>query len=212
MDGFSEILVLLVEIQVFTVSGALAPGPLSMATLGSGLRRGWKAGVYAATGHMVAELPIFFLVAIGILSAQAIINVRWILLLVGGFFLLYLSIQHMKISDVTFEAKDEARHPFLIGLVFSIFNPYFILWWIMIGSIFIVDTIRILGFSFLPIIYLTHVWMDYFWLTLLAFIAGEGVRRFGGSVIKYINIVLGIVLLSFALMFIYDALSAFIIS
>ncbi len=206
MASVNEIILLLVEIQVFTASGALAPGPLSMATLGSGLRRGWRAGVMASTGHLSAELPIFLLVAYGVLSIESIAGIRNILLAVASIFLFYLGYLHMKVGDVEFEALEEARHPFTIGFVFSLFNPYFILWWVTIGSIFIYDAIKILGFIWLPAIYLAHVWMDYAWLTFLSFLANLGVTRFSSRFLKYVNISLGAILVLFGLTFAYDVL------
>jgi len=194
----------MVEIQIFTASGALAPGPLSMATFGAGLRHGWKAGLIASTGHLAAELPIFFLVAYGLLSIESIAGLRNILLIVASVFLFYLGYLHVKTDEVEFEALDETRHPFTIGFVFSLFNPYFILWWVTIGSIFIYDSIRILGFIWLPAIYLAHVWMDYAWLTFLSFLANLGVTRFSSSFLRYVNIGLGIILIFFGASFAYD--------
>ncbi len=208
MASFHEILLLIIEIQIFTISGALAPGPLSMATLGSGLRRGWKAGLYAATGHMVAEIPIFFLIAYGLLTVEAVAEVEPILLAIGGLYLLYIGYSQATMGEAEVRAKEEARHPFLIGVVFSLFNPYFILWWVALGSVFIYDSIKLLGFTWLPFIYATHVWMDYAWLTFLSFLAGEGVTRFGGRVIRIVNIVLGIILIGMGFMFLYSSLQA----
>lgn len=206
MAALDEVILLLIEIQVFTASGALAPGPLSMATLGSGLRHGWRAGVLASTGHLVAELPIFFLVAYGMITVESIAGLRNVLLIVASIFLFYFGYLHIKIGDVEFEALEETKHPFIIGFVFSLFNPYFILWWVTIGSIFIYDSIRLLGFIWLPAIYLSHVWMDYAWLTLLAFLANLGVTRFSSRFLKYVNIGLGVILILFGLSFTYDVL------
>ncbi len=206
MASLNEVIVLFIEIQVFTASGALAPGPLSMATLGAGLRRGWKAGVLAATGHLTAELPVFLLVAYGMLSIESIAGLRDLLLIVTSIFLFYLGYLHIKIDEVEYEALEEVRHPFTIGFVFSLFNPYFILWWVTIGSIFIYDAIKLLGFLWLPVVYLAHVWMDYAWLTFLSLLANLGVTKFRSEFLKYVNIGLGIILICFGALFIYDIL------
>ncbi len=208
----TEIILLVIEIQVFTASGALAPGPLSMATFGAGLKNGWKAGVYSATGHLIAEIPIFFLVAIGLLSLESIANIRVPLLIVASIFLLYLGYMHLSIKDFSIEAHEESRHPLLIGIVFTLFNPYFIIWWVTIGSIFIFDGIEILGFYGLPFIYFSHVWMDYAFLTFLSYLAGLGIRRLRTGFLKALNIVLGAILILFGIFFIQDILFTFFIS
>lgn len=207
MATIYEVILLLVEIQIFTVSGALAPGPLSMATLGAGLKRGWRAGLYAATGHLIVELPIFFSIAVGLLTIESIVEIESVLLGIGGSYLIYIGYTQARMSDVEFRALEEARHPILIGMMFSLFNPYFILWWVALGSVFIYDSIKLLGFYSLPLVYVAHVWMDYAWLTLLSFIAGEGATRFGGRLIRYVNIVLGLLLIGMGISFLLSALN-----
>ncbi len=200
-----EVLTLLIEIQVLTASGALAPGPLSMATLGAGLRRGWKAGIYAALGHMLAEIPVFYLVALSVLTLNTIGFFRPILALLGGGYILYLGYLHVRMDEVEFRAREEVAHPILIGAIFSLFNPYFIIWWVLIGGIFITHGIEVLGFNMLPLVYAAHVWMDYAWLGFLAFVASMGVKRFGGRLLRLVNIALGLILIYLGATFIYDA-------
>jgi len=207
-----EVVSLLIEIQVLTASGALAPGPLSMATLGAGLRRGWRAGIYAALGHMLAEIPIFYLVALSVLTLQTIGFFRPVLALLGGGYILYLGYIHIRMDEVEFRAREEVAHPIVIGAVFSLFNPYFIIWWVLIGGIFITDGVEILGFDMLPLVYAAHVWMDYAWLGFLALVASMGVKRFGGRLLRLVNVALGLILVYLGAMFIYDALQILLLS
>ena len=56
-----------------------------------------------------------------------------------------------------------------------------------------------MGFSFLLLMYVAHVWMDYFWLTLMG-LAGEGsVKILKSKGYGVLLIILGAVLILFAM-------------
>ena len=206
MVSFNDVIILFIEIQIFTASGALAPGPLSIATFGSGMSHGWRAGLMASTGHLVAELPIFILIAYGILNIESVYGVSNALLIISSIYLLYLGYTHIKMENIEYVATGETRHPLLLGIIFTAFNPYFILWWVVIGSVFIYDSIKLLGFAWLPIVYISHVWMDYTWLLILSILADKGVTRFSSRYLRIINHLLGFILIFFGLKFVYDVL------
>jgi threonine/homoserine/homoserine lactone efflux protein len=59
-------------------------------------------------------------------------------------------------------------------MTLSAFNPYFIIWWIGVGTPLIMEALDIGGFPMLAAFYVSHVWLDFFWLTLVASIASLG--------------------------------------
>jgi threonine/homoserine/homoserine lactone efflux protein len=69
-----------------------------------------------------------------------------------------------------------ADKPLLLGMVFTALNPFFIAWWLTIGLKLVLDSISLFGgatggfllFSF-------HIWMDYVWLILTAYLIFKGV-------------------------------------
>ncbi len=168
-------------------SGALSPGPLTMAAVVEGARGSWRAGLKAATGHMTFELP--YVVAIGLAAYQlryALDDpvVKYALAALMGAFLAYFSavtaldglrLVRGRASDVK-GLTSSLRGPFTAGLAFTAFNPFFLLWWLTVGLVLVEAASGLgllVGYS---IMYPSHVWMDYAWLTLMASL-GEGGRR-----------------------------------
>ncbi len=65
-----------------------------------------------------------------------------------------------------------------LGLWFTGFNPYFLAWWVTIGMP-IVRSVVPHGWRGFAVMYASHVWIDFAWLTLLA-VAGEKLAGMAG--------------------------------
>ena len=204
--NIAEVSVLILEIQIVTASGALSPGPLTAATLGSGIKYGYKGGLLIAFGHMIIEFPLVILIGLGLMNILNDIYIHIILMLLGASALFYFGyIQIRSSEDVS--ASYTGSNPMFIGLTLSLFNIYFLIWWASIGSLLIYSWIRIMGFATLPIFYILHVWMDFIWLAFISHLAKIGVDRCGGRHIKIINNILGSILFIFGGYFLLDALT-----
>ena len=67
------------------------------------------------------------------------------------------------------------KNPILVGIIFTILNPFFLVWWFTIGSKLISDAVINFGIiEGIFIIFLSHIWMDYFWLWLTSFMINKG--------------------------------------
>nr|MDO8134030.1 LysE family transporter [Candidatus Njordarchaeum guaymaensis] len=64
-----DLLGFLAKVVVISLSGALAPGPLTASTATLGAKRGWKAGFSVSVGHMLVELPLVVAVSLGVFVA-----------------------------------------------------------------------------------------------------------------------------------------------
>ncbi|MCD6511905.1 MAG: LysE family transporter [Thaumarchaeota archaeon] len=191
---------LLLEVQVISASGALAPGPLTFATIGCGGKGGFKEGLKVALGHMAVEFPLVLLLSLGLLYFLQLKEVKASIYLLGSAFLVYFAVSQ-------FRSKPEGggyrtENPFLIGASLSIFNPYFLMWWLAIGSVLLVDATSLLGLAGIPLVYLSHVWMDFAWLAILAHLGHLGRKL--GKWFRYVNVALGVALLYFAFVFLTD--------
>lgn len=171
---------LLAEIVLITCSGALSPGPLSFAVVAGGMRRGWRFGVLAAAGHAAFEFPLFLglaLGAAGALSSPA--AVRGISLLGGAALILFAfgmfregwGLLRGGAGSAVFSWR---RGGFATGLAFTALNPYFAAWWASAGLKVILDVWACGGLAAVLLAYPLHVWVDFAWLGLLAFIASRG--------------------------------------
>jgi threonine/homoserine/homoserine lactone efflux protein len=166
----------LVEVMIISLSGALAPGPLTASTATLGAQRGWRAGLLVSIGHMIVEFPLVIAISLGVLAAfTSSPEASLILGLIGGVFLVCFGIMtsrdavHAELPKPT-DTRNLKSYgaPLSIGMTLSAFNPYFIIWWIGVGAPLIVEAISIGGFPMLAAFYISHVWLDYVWLILVA--------------------------------------------
>ena len=169
----------LIEVVIISLSGALAPGPLTASTAALGAQRGWKAGFVVSVGHMIVEFPLVIIISLGVLAAFTSSSEAGLVLgLIGGVFLVCFGI--MNIRDAVHDGLPKPIDTknlksygtsLTVGMTLSAFNPYFIIWWIGVGAPLIMEALSIGGFPMLAAFYVSHVWLDFFWLTLVASVA-----------------------------------------
>ncbi|WP_456328056.1 LysE family transporter [Archaeoglobus sp.] len=198
----------LIKVTLISSSGALAPGPLTTATLAVGAKRGWKGGFKVALGHLTVEFPLVIVIALGLYILFKNPTFIKISSLVGGIFMIYFGYLTVKdaFADIQRSSKFEG-YPFLVGVTLTALNPFFILWWIGIGSPLILEAITKWGFISLIPFYVAHVWLDFVWLTALAH-----ATSFSGKAEKIYRIVvfsLGLLLVAFGLDFLSYGLFGF---
>ena len=197
---------LLITVQLLSATGALAPGPLFVTNLIYGTRGGWKSGFKIALGHMIVEFPLYMVIGLGLISVMYVTNFKVFLGILGGAVMLVFGA--MQIVDI-FKGKNElinmklGKHgPLIMGALLSAFNPFFILWWLFIGSTFIYATINVLSYYGLPLIYVSHVWMDFVWLSFTAHMAFIGRNILREKYYKFFVGILGLILIVFGVHFI----------
>jgi threonine/homoserine/homoserine lactone efflux protein len=174
-----DLLGFLTKVVVISLSGALAPGPLTASTATLGAKRGWKAGFLVSVGHMLVELPLVVALSLGVFVAFTSSPETSIILgLVGGSFLIFFGLMigkdapHATLPKPTKEADFKAYSaPLGVGVTLSAFNPYFIIWWIGVGAPLILEGLSLGGFPILAVFYASHVWLDFVWLSFVASIA-----------------------------------------
>jgi len=166
------------NVVLISSSGALSPGPLSTSAIFMGLKRDWRSGVGVAVGHSIVEFPLIAVLALGLYSL--ITNGLFVVLLgvVGGGFLAFLGFLMVRDAlgsssngDTFSNVHDNSV---IVGMTLTGLNPYFILWWFLVGGILIVDALNLFGLFGIVVLFVFHVWMDYVWLTLLAYMGHFG--------------------------------------
>ena len=129
-----ELVLFLIEVVVISLSGVMAPGPVTAAAIGMGTRSRY-AGALIAVGHGVVEFPLMILIVLGVGRILKLPTAQIIIGLAGGIFLLIMAIQMMKSlrSAEKQEIKAAKSAPVLTGIILSASNPYFLLWWATVG-------------------------------------------------------------------------------
>uniref|UniRef100_A0A7J3X7Z4 Lysine transporter LysE n=2 Tax=Thermofilum pendens TaxID=2269 RepID=A0A7J3X7Z4_THEPE len=197
------------EIVGVTASGAFSPGPLTLSVLASSGRSGARYGALAALGHMLAELPLYFLLGLGLLRFLSDSVLRALSTVGGAALLLYavLSVRASLSKSSLPQRLEVVRNPVLLGFSLTALNPYFLAWWMTAGLKLIAD---ILAYSstlgVLTTAYLMHVWMDFLWLSLVAWLAKEGSLR-APTAARYLQFALALVLVYYGVCFLREGLT-----
>ena len=175
------------QVILVSISGVLSPGPLFFINILYGSKYGSFIGLKIASGHAIVELPLIIAITYGLYSFSYTLHVSDIIFksigLTGGIFLLLFSIlQIISIlkdkftnSQAITNPKFNIKNPILTGLIFTILNPFFLVWWLTIGSKLISDSVINFGIvEGISIMFLSHIWMDYFWLWFTSFMINKG--------------------------------------
>ena len=200
-----DLMVFLVGAVVVSLSGVMAPGPVTAATLAAGTRRR-HAGGLIAVGHGVVELPLMVLIVLGMgrlfESRAATIGIG----LVGGGFLLLLGVQMLRALGARVDpaGKYGTMNPVWIGVILTGGNPYFLLWWATVG---LALSSKALAFGRLAfaLFALVHWLCDLVWLEALSWASFEGSRLLGERSQRVVLAICGVALLVVGALFVGDA-------
>jgi len=195
-----------------TASGALAPGPLTFALLMHGSKEGARSGFFFAIGHTLIEFPLVLALAFGVLATTNQPFVKSLIGILGGAglvafgaFQILETVTHKNFTQ-TPRRKPLPHGSLMLGLALTGLNPYFILWWLTIGSVLIMQALTFGALLGVILMYISHVWMDYAFLTSLAHFARKGVKIFGSKYYRGSLMAFGIILICYGVLFVLAAL------
>ncbi len=202
---------------VVGLSGAVTPGPLLAFTIRESALRGFRAGPYVATGHAALELVMVTLLGLGV--------ARWLqgdaafatIALTGAAFLLWMGWGMVRDPGHGLPLPTQAREagadpgasrPFLGGVVVSLANPFWSLWWATVGLNFI-NWSQSLGLGALGFasFYLGHILSDYSWYALVSLAVASGRRMLTPAFYRGLVRVCGLFLWAMAGFFLVNGLS-----
>lgn len=183
---------------IIGLTGALAPGPTLVATINSSLKGGWTMGPRVTLGHILVEIVMVILIVAGL--AIVFKDYSWLIAGVGGAALVLFGIftmlesRHAEINLSS--AGYSSKGPVLAGIVTSISNPYFWLWWFSVGSALLLGALAggiIVALAFI----LGHWGADLGWLTLISVSVHKGKFFLGQREYRAILGICGIFLVLF---------------
>jgi len=200
-----------VTVIAITASGALAPGPLTFAILMHGSKRGARAGFLCAIGHTLVEFPLVLALAFGLLAAASQPFIKSIIGLVGGIGLIAFGVLQIRETMKTNLGSEGTRKGIpagsvLLGLALTGLNPYFLLWWLTIGSVLILQALAFAALAGVIFMYVSHVWMDYAFLSALAHFGSKGKKIVGSKYYRIVLIAFGLILIYYGGSFVLAAI------
>ncbi len=196
------------------LSGAMMPGPLLSATIASSARRGWLAGPMIVFGHAMLELLLILALMAGLSAFLTRSEVTLVIALVGGLFLIYLGYNMSRDAQAGRVQLESSRpsgrlstdmHPALVGVLLSISNPFWSIWWATVGLGYLVlafpaGTIGVASF------YSGHILSDLLWYTLISASIAGGQKFIKESYYNTIIFMCGLFLIGMGGFFLYSAL------
>jgi len=205
MDLFSFFMM----VVAISVSGALAPGPLFFANITRGIDHGIKSGLYFSVGHMIVELPLIFLLAVGLISTSNQLLISTVSGLLGGATLIGFGLLQMKsirgnYADSNMFKGSSLSSSLMLGVTLSGLNPFFIFWWLTIGVKLIYEALALASFIGILYMFLCHIWIDYAWLTSTAYLANKGRNVIRSRIYKVLVLIFGLILIYYGVTFLME--------
>ena len=204
-----SLLLFLSNVLVISLSGALAPGPVTAAAIGMGSRNRF-AGALIALGHGIIEFPLMVLLIFGVGRLLTRPSVSTAIGLIGGGFLILMGVQMLReLGRVEVEAAPMRRSgPLTTGILLSAGNPYFLIWWATVG-LTLITTAKEFGAWAFVLFALTHWLCDLVWLTALSWASFKGSVLLGPKSQRVVLALCAAAMLGFGLYFIARQVSVF---
>ncbi|MFC1897560.1 LysE family transporter [Chloroflexota bacterium] len=188
-------------VVVTSLSGVMAPGPMFTMTLAKSYKSPW-AGAQVSLGHVVIEVPLILLIYFGVAQFFQNIVVQLVLSVLGGGMIIWMGISLFRArKEVARGGKDASYSAFVAGIFMSGLNPFFLVWWVTVGSLLLMTFLE-----FSPqglILFIVVHWLcDLVWLSLVSFTVYKTHSFLDQRLQEWIFIVLSVVLLYFGGQFI----------
>lgn len=190
---------------VIALSGALVPGPLFSITVAESAKRGAAAGPLIIIGHGILELCLVILIILGIAPFLTAPPAKRIISFAGGLVLLIMGYRLIKEGRgakllVTEERASRGMHPVISGIVGSISNPYWSIWWATIGMGYLVSSVKF-GILGAAVFFIGHILADLGWYSLVSLAVSKGKKVIGDRGYRFLLCSCGAFLIFFGIWF-----------
>ena len=210
---------------VVALSGAMAPGPLLTYTIVKTMqtkRRGFLVGFWVIAGHALLELVLIIAILFGFAAILKKPLAARIIGVVGGCILFLFGVSLIRdvvtgrISNVfapsestdAVSSRFAGMPPVLGGVLISMSNPYWWIWWATIGFAFMNQYgISFLRFPSLLAFALGHEAGDLIWYVFISTVIFLGKNRLNTKVYQALLVVCGLVMMGFG---VYLGVSPFV--
>jgi threonine/homoserine/homoserine lactone efflux protein len=200
-----ELVWFLIQVFIISISGAMQPGPVTATAITMGTRSRW-AGSLLAVGHGIVEFPLMVLIILGLGTIFQMTLSQIIIGIAGGLILLYMAYGMFRtaLHPVAVQAGARKDKPILAGIVLTVSNPYFLIWWATVGLGLATSATKF-GLHAFVLFAVVHWLVDFMWVTALSFASFHGTTLLGPKVYQRIMQTCAGAMLFFGLFFLYKA-------
>lgn len=186
------------------LSGAMMPGPLMTVCIGESARRGARTGPLLVLGHGILEMALAMALFLGLAAYIRDDRIMALVGIVGGAILIFMGTGMLRgAAHLTLSASPQRSagiHPVLAGVVVSLANPYWIIWWATIGLGYILVSMKS-GVQGVAAFLSGHILADAVWYGLLSFSVTMGRRFISDRLYRGVIVCCAVFLLGFGLYF-----------
>ncbi len=199
-----NLLTIFVSSFIIALSGAMMPGPVLTVTISESTKRGFVAGPLIILGHAILEISLLILLVLGfagLINNPALLGIVGI---AGGAVLLWISfgmlkdIRHLRL-DLS-GGKSVWGGPVVAGILTSLANPYWIIWWATIGLGYVIISMKF-GFIGVAVFFTGHILADLLWYSTVSLFVSRGRKYISDKIYRIIIGICAVILISFALYF-----------
>ena len=194
---------------ILALSGALMPGPVLTVTVSESTRRGMVTGPLMIFGHGLLELTLVVALLAGLAPFITRDDVFMVVSLLGGIILLWMACSMIKelptLQLHSAETEEKSRSLVLAGILLSLSNPYWFIWWATIGIGYIMYAAKF-GFLGVGAFFLGHILADLAWYSLISFGVAKGKRYFSDTFYRRLIFVCAAFLMFFSCYFFYSGI------
>lgn len=171
---------------LLAVPAVMSPGPVGVAVVNEGARRGLWVGPLVTLGHAIAEIVIVVLISLGLTNILQFPALRVLIALAGGAFLVWMGgsmIWGAWRGKMSLPAAGDDSMPVLnarqmvgLGLSTTLSNPFWFIWWVTVGAGILLGWQSEMGLVVVPVFFAGHIIVDLSWNTFLAAVVASGRR------------------------------------
>jgi threonine/homoserine/homoserine lactone efflux protein len=219
VGDFLNLFLIFVTAFLVCLSGALVPGPMLSITIKESLEQGWPAGFLIVAGHAIAEVTLIGLFLLGLNTPLVSRSVSGIIGIAGGILLLIMGLQIARDAlyrRATLDLQEKVTgkkgrapicylKPLREGIIVSVANPTWILWWLTVGAFYVTEASHY-GWLGLSSFYSGHILADLTWFGFVSFIVATGRKFFNPRIYQAVLAGCGIFLLGIALFFLWSGI------
>ncbi len=209
-----DIFIIFITAFFVGLSGAVMPGPVTAAVAEQSMRRGFIAGPMIALGHGMLEVFVVVLLVSGLGQYIAAEPVAGVFGVGGGLILVWMGYGMIRgavsgkitMDSGAVEVRQKRGGPFFAGILTTLSNPYWFLWWITVGAGYVIYALDF-GAPGVFFFFTGHVLSDLFWFSLLSLVFVSGKKFFTDRIYAGIITGLGTFLLIFAVYFFWTGIN-----
>ncbi len=211
----------MIEIVLFALtsfgvglSGALVPGPMFTVTVSDSVKKGFIAGPRVVLGHIMAEILMMIVILAGLGQILGSQTAAFIIGIFGGIVLIFMgyntSRSNTTLSNIKTEENEIQKYgSFLKGVITSISNPYFFIWWGTIGLAFMFKGLALAGIIGLLAFSIGHWLADLSWFSIISFASSRGSKFMNDKTYKAVMVICGAFLVLLGIYFIFSQINLF---